>query len=106
MGLPGGQSESLRCVWTGHSADGCSCQSNVPEDVVASAWRRELERGGERADRFFQFTWQEGVWLAYGLKDGGVRGVHCPPHRTEREERAFVAESRVDARADEFALYA
>ena len=57
-----------------------------------------------RADRFFRFTWQNGVWLAYGLRDGGVRGVHCPPHMAEREERAFVADSRVDERADEFAL--
>ncbi len=96
----------LGCVWTGASSTGCTCQSNIPEEAVTAAWRRELEQTGERADRFFRFAWEDGVWLAYGLKDGGVRGVHCPPHRAEREERAFVADSRVDERADEFALYA
>ena len=27
------------------------------------------------------------MWLAYGLPDGGVRGVYCPTHRAEREQR-------------------
>lgn len=105
-GMPDVQADSLQCVWTGHSANGRSCQSNIPEDVVIAAWRRELERGGEHADRFFRVAWQNGVWLAYGLNDGRVRGVHCPPHRAEREERAFIADSRVNERADQFTLYA
>ena len=103
---PGVGAAPLPCVWTGDPANGCSCGSSIPEDVVTAAWRRELEGGGERADRFFEFTWQDDVWLAYGLRDGGVRGVHCPPHRAERAERAYVADARVDEQAGEFALYA
>jgi hypothetical protein len=103
-GDPGAQTpeigaEPLRCVWSG-PANGCSCGSSIPGSVVTAAWRRELE-DGERADRFFEFAWEDDVWLAYGLKDGGVRGVHCPPHRAERAERASV-----DEHVDEFALYA
>jgi len=103
---PDAHAGSLPCVWSGVTANGCSCTSSIPEDVVTAAWRRELEQVSERADRFFRFTWQNDVWLAYGLMDGRVRGVHCPPHRAEREERAFVADARVGERADEFALYA
>jgi hypothetical protein len=100
------ETELLRCVWTGDPAHGCSCTSGIPEHVVIAAWRRELERTGVRADQFFRFDWQNDVWLAYGLMDGRVRGVHCPPHRAEREERAFAADSRVDERVGTFALYA
>jgi len=103
---PDAQPESLPCVWSGDTANGCSCRSSIPEDVVTAAWRRELERVSERADRFFRFTWHDDVWLAYGLMDGHVRGVHCPPHRAKREERAFVADARAGEQADDFALYA
>ncbi len=102
----GADSEALPCVWTGDPANGCSCTSSIPEHVVTAAWSRELERAGERADRFFSFLWQDDTWLAYGLMDGRVRGVHCPPHRAEREARTVVADSRADERVDEFALYA
>ncbi len=100
------ETEALPCVWTGDPAKGCSCTSSIPEHVVTAAWRRELEQAGERADRFFSFSWQNDTWLAYGLMDGRVRGVHCPPHRAEREARTMVADSRADERVDEFALYA
>ena len=96
----------LRCVWTGDPASGCSCTSSIPEHAVIAAWRRELERFDVLADRFFRFTWQNHVWLAYGLVDGGVRGVHCPPHRAEREQRTVAASSRIDDHAGAFALYA
>jgi hypothetical protein len=96
------ETEALPCVWTGDPANGCSCTSSIPEHVVTAAWRRELEQAGERADRFFSFLWQNDTWLAYGLMDGRVRGVHCPPHRAEREARTTLADEHVD----EFALYA
>lgn len=98
----GAETEVLPCVWTGDPAKGCACSSSIPEHVVTAAWRRELEQATERADRFFSFLWQNDTWLAYGLMDGRVRGVHCPPHRAEREARTNSA----DERADEFALYA
>jgi hypothetical protein len=96
----------LRCVWTGDPASGCSCSSSIPEDVATDAWSRELERDDVLADRFFRFEWQSDVWLAYGLVDGGIRGVHCPAHRAEREQRASAAGARIDERVDAFALYA
>jgi hypothetical protein len=95
----------LRCVWTGDPASGCSCTSSVPESVVTAAWRHELEQDDVLADRFFRFTWQNDVWLAYGLVDGGIRGVQCPPHRAEREQRT-AASGRIDEHVDAFALYA
>jgi hypothetical protein len=60
-------------------------------DVVLKAWQAELEASGEREDRFFHFIWQGGVWRAYGLKDGRVRGVYCPSHNSERAERSHAA---------------
>ena len=75
--------QPLRCVWTGYPSNGWSCHSRIPKHVVTDAWREELE-GGEQADRFFHFVWHGGVWLAYGLKDGRVRGACCPTHGTER----------------------
>jgi hypothetical protein len=82
--------QPLRCVWSG-SADVFCCHSTVPEAVVKKAWRAELEAGGEREDRFFHFIWQGGVWLAYGLRNGRVRGVYCPSHNSERAERSHAA---------------
>jgi hypothetical protein len=59
-----------------------------------------------RADRFFHFTWQGGVWLTYGLKDGRVRGIYCPSHSAERDARSLVADSRVGEPTCELALTA
>jgi hypothetical protein len=78
---------SLRCVSSGYLSGGCSCRSSIPRDVVTAAWGAELECGGADGDRFFNFAWRGGVWLAYGLPDGKVRGVYCPAHRAEREQR-------------------
>jgi hypothetical protein len=80
----------LRCVWTSHPAshlgnDHC-CRSRIPARVVAAAWRRELALGRTCAG-FFHLAWRGQVWLAYGMGDGSVRGVYCPAHRAEREER-------------------
>ncbi|HEY2537610.1 MAG TPA: hypothetical protein VGI24_11595 [Solirubrobacteraceae bacterium] len=58
----------------------------MPARAVIAAWRRELDAGRTVAG-FFHFAWSGRVWLAYGLPDGSVRGVYCPVHRAEREER-------------------
>jgi hypothetical protein len=76
----------LRCVWSSHPAHDRRCRSRIPARTVAAAWRRELELGRMYAG-FFNFAWHGRVWLAYGMPDGGVRGVYCPTHRAEREER-------------------
>jgi hypothetical protein len=80
----GSRDELLRCVSSGYLADGCSCQATVPARVVSAAWARELERAPAREDQFFRFAWHDGQWLAYGLRDGRVRGVYCPEHSAQR----------------------
>jgi hypothetical protein len=76
----------LRCVWTSHPDHELGCHSHIPTRAVADAWWRELALGRAQAG-FFHFAWREDVWLAYGLPNGHVRGVYCPVHRAEREER-------------------
>jgi hypothetical protein len=78
----------LRCASSGYLSDGCRCQITIPEHVVAAAWERE-RLFGNTEDRFFRVVWRDEVWLAYGLGDGTVRGVYCPAHRAERDERCF-----------------
>jgi hypothetical protein len=80
----------LRCVWSG-SVDGCSCRSRIDRDIVALAWQRELGASGDREARFFHLIWDGGVWMAYGLADGEVRGVYCPSHNSQRAERSRAA---------------
>jgi hypothetical protein len=77
---------ALRCVSSGYLSDGCSCRARVPAAVASAAWRNELERG-RLCEGFFHFAWRGDVWLAYGLVGGRVRGVYCPAHRSEREQR-------------------
>ncbi|HYB23216.1 MAG TPA: hypothetical protein VED41_05430 [Solirubrobacteraceae bacterium] len=77
----------LRCVSSGYMADGCSCQAAVPASVVTAAWAQELRRVGAREDQFFTFPFGGGQWLAYGLRDGRVRGVYCPVHSARRAQR-------------------
>jgi hypothetical protein len=100
------QADPMACVWTGYRSNVCPCAARIPAAVVTAAWASELERSGVHEDRFFRFEWQDGAWLAYGLKEGGVRGVYCPSHGAEREEHSFVADSRGSAQAAEQALYA
>jgi hypothetical protein len=83
------------CVWSG--IDGCSCRQTISTDAVLAAWDRELEAGGAREDRFFHFIWEGGVWLAYGLAGGDVRGVYCPSHNSERASRTHAAICGPDA---------
>jgi hypothetical protein len=78
--------QSLRCVWTRHLRDGRSCGTHVPLATVREAWQCELARG-RAGGGFFHFAWRGEAWLAYGLPDGEVRGVYCPAHRAQREER-------------------
>jgi hypothetical protein len=77
----------LRCVSSGYLSDGSSCTATIPTGVVTDAWARE-KRAGVFGDRFFHFTWQGEVWLGYGLKSGEVRGVYCPVHSADREQRS------------------
>ena len=82
--------QELRCMASGYLSHGCRCQVTIPETVVAEAWERE-RLFGNAEDRFFRIVWGDHVWLGYGLRDGSVRGVYCPGHRAEREERRFEA---------------
>lgn len=104
--MQGFQADPMGCVWTGYRSNGCPCAARIPASVVMAAWSGELERSGAYEDRFFHFEWQDGVWLAYGLKEGGVRGVYCPSHSAEREEHSFVADSRSSEQSSQQALYA
>jgi hypothetical protein len=79
----------LRCVSSGYLSDGCSCPVTIPAGVVADAWASQ-KRAGVHGDRFFHFTWRSAVWLAYGLKNGRIRGVYCPQHCTERDLRSLT----------------
>lgn len=80
----------LRCVWTNHPSHDRCCHTGIPASVVAAAWNRERER--VNADRFFHFAWRGGVWLAYGLRDGNVRGVYCPAHSAARDARSLATD--------------
>ena len=80
--------EPLTCVWSGFPGHERSCRSRIPAGVVVRAWQREMQLTGA-ADGFFHFAWRSGVWLGYGLGEGGVRGVYCPAHRAERESRGL-----------------
>ncbi len=72
-------------------SDGCSCQATVPASVDTAAWAQELERAPAREDQFFTFVWNGGQWLAFGLRDGGVRGAYCPEHSAKRAQVAAAS---------------
>jgi hypothetical protein len=91
----------LRCVSSGYLSGGCSCPRTIPAGAVIGAWKRELEKAP--GDRFFHFSWGGGEWLAYGLEDGLVRGVYCPDHSAERDERSFSYGSRANAATPQLA---
>jgi hypothetical protein len=84
--------EPLKCVWSGFPSHERSCRSRIPASVVVRAWHREMQLKGAR-EGFFHFSWRSGVWLGYGLADGGVRGVYCPTHSAERAERSSIPHS-------------
>jgi hypothetical protein len=80
----------LRCV-SSDMHDACSCHSRIPRAVVERAWCRELEAGGDDEGRFFHLIHDGGVWQAYGMGDGQVRGVYCPAHNSRRAALARAA---------------
>jgi hypothetical protein len=86
-------SEPLKCVWSGYPHNDRDCRSRIPASVVIKAWQREMQLNGT-VEGFFNFTWRHGEWLAYGLSDGGVRGIYCPTHRSERESRGVQITDR------------
>jgi hypothetical protein len=78
--------EPLKCVWSGYPHYDRDCRSRIPASVVAKAWQRERQLK-ETVEGFFYFPWRSGVWLAFGVQDGSVRGVYCPTHCSERDSR-------------------
>jgi hypothetical protein len=89
-------SDALRCLSSGYLAERGRCERRIPERVVESAWRSELAAGSSR-EGFFRLTWRGGQWLAYGHPDGHVRGVYCPEHAADRDQRAVAERARDDA---------
>ena len=85
----------LRCVSSGYLDGGCPCRETVPLGVVTAAWSREIGRSSIPRSGFFQFVWEDRVWLGFGLEDGQVRGVYCPDHAAQRAQRS-VAQPRQD----------
>jgi hypothetical protein len=95
--------EPLKCVWSGFPHYDRSCRSRIPASVVRKAWSREMQLKGTE-EGFFYFSWRSGVWLAYGLRDGGVRGVYCPTHCSERDSRDSSEEAEAANRPVGIAL--
>ena len=92
-GSPEEAEEPMKCVWSGYPNYDRDCRSRIPASVVVKAWQREMQLKGT-VEGFFYFAWRSGVWLAFGLPDGGVRGVYCPTHCSERESREVQVEDR------------
>lgn len=83
--------EPMKCVWSGYPDYNRDCRSRIPASVVIKAWHREIQLKGT-VEGFYYFSWRNGVWLAYGLRDGGVRGVYCPTHCVDRDSRGSQGE--------------
>jgi len=81
----------MKCVWSGYPHHDRACRSRIPASFVIKAWQREMQLKGT-IEGFFYFTWRNGVWLGFGQKDGGVRGVYCPTHCSERDSRETPGE--------------
>ncbi len=83
--------EPMKCVWSGYPDYNRNCRSRIPASVVIKAWHREIQLKGT-VEGFYYFSWRSGVWLAYGLRDGRVRGVYCPTHCVDRDSRETQGE--------------
>jgi hypothetical protein len=90
---PAASEEPLKCVWSGYPDYDRDCRSRIPASVVVKAWQREMHLK-ETLEGFFYFTWRSGVWLAFGSRDGRVRGVYCPTHCSERDTREVQVQDR------------
>ena len=95
--------EPLKCVWSGYPHYDRDCRSRIPVSIVVKAWQREMQLGGA-VEGFFNFEWRHGIWLAYGLSDGGVRGIYCPTHCSERDSRGVQVRDRRAGQPAEVAL--
>jgi hypothetical protein len=100
---PEAANEPLKCVWSGYPDYNRACRSRIPASVVVKAWQREMHLE-EAVEGFFYFTWRSGVWLAFGSRDGRVRGVYCPTHCSERDTRGVQVEDRQDDQSKGVAL--
>jgi hypothetical protein len=96
--------EPLKCVWSGYPNYDRDCRSRIPASVVVKAWQRDMQLN-RSVEGFFHFAWRNGVWLAFGLKDGNVRGVYCPTHCSERQSREVQVEDRRTAEPVGIALH-
>jgi hypothetical protein len=85
---PSPAEDPMKCVWSGYPAyeRERDCRSRIPASVVVKAWQRERQLK-DTVEGFFYFSWRSGVWLAFGVQDGSVRGVYCPTHCSERDAR-------------------
>jgi hypothetical protein len=89
----------MKCVWSGYPAYERDCRSRIPASVVVKAWQRERQLQGTE-EGFFYFSWRSGIWLAFGVQDGSVRGVYCPTHCSERNARETQDETQGEAQGD------
>ena len=69
--------EPMKCVWSGYPDYNRDCRSRIPASVVIKAWHREIQLKGT-VEGFYYFSWRSGVWLAYGLRDGGCAACIAP----------------------------
>jgi hypothetical protein len=95
--------EPMKCVWSGYPHYDRDCRSRIPASFVVKAWQREMQLK-ETVEGFFYFAWRNGVWLAFGQQDGGVRGIYCPTHCSERDLRETQDEDRLTQRPMGIAL--
>ncbi|HTA14705.1 MAG TPA: hypothetical protein VK781_07595 [Solirubrobacteraceae bacterium] len=95
--------EPMKCVWSGYPNYDRDCRSRIPASFVIKAWQREMQLKGT-IEGFFYFGWRNGVWLAFGQRDGGVRGIYCPTHCSERDSRGAQVEDRPTRRPMGIAL--
>lgn len=86
------QPPALRCVSTDYLGEHCSCEAQIPSQVVLATWLRAREAAAGLSEGFFAIDWQGATWLSYGRGDGSVAGVYCPTHTRQRATRVALAE--------------